>query len=612
MRTLIVLLSLGVTTPIVQANPSNIEFERAIALDMALANKDGKVKQINIENDTLTSNIKSAKDRTVLLNKLPEKLATELRKYLGEGTLTWNKRCKNKVPMQGEQFKQLCAQIIRNDAGDPGMSSGTSTRVNAASSIPGPIIGPSHVDVPAPSALTPASVPPPSAKAKPNSDMTDLHKTTLKDDAGSSNEYLISGLLSFALLMMTATVAWQLVRIRRLSEHSAVATAVMPLQCAAAQQHPSAQGARIAPTAPAPVAVSVTHGQGQGRKEAPNQARPALAVGIETGLPSLIDNAPIQSANVPTLAEAAVHHTGSPIVGGNWCLFHASIQGRSHLSKKPPVVCQDSHCVQILGQNWGVSVVCDGAGSHRYSHIGAQFAARELVDQVCMRITGTNMYKSGEAPSDENWRDYAKSLMVETYRKLKVHVDARSEPEIGINNVGCTVICVIHAPFGLLVAHIGDGQAGYRDEQGWHSMMNPFKGEYANQTVFMNNATIYASRLDNSTDPSNPYLETRVIRANIQAFALMSDGLQNGLCETVVYDETIRANRVLNRPYAKVFDPLTQMLKNVTASPAGDAKFKAQKSFLNILNKGNDALLSEQDDKTLVLGFRIGQPTDAT
>ncbi|MBK7438376.1 MAG: protein phosphatase 2C domain-containing protein [Saprospiraceae bacterium] len=39
---------------------------------------------------------------------------------------------------------------------------------------------------------------------------------------------------------------------------------------------------------------------------------------------------------------------------------------------------------------------------------------------------------------------------------------------------------------GLICSHIGDGRAGYQDnENTWHSVLEPFKGEEANQTIFI-------------------------------------------------------------------------------------------------------------------------------
>ena len=57
----------------------------------------------------------------------------------------------------------------------------------------------------------------------------------------------------------------------------------------------------------------------------------------------------------------------------SWVAAYASVIGNGHIQTNTP--CQDN-CEHIkVNDDWGVAVVCDGAGSAKFSHIGSDFVS---------------------------------------------------------------------------------------------------------------------------------------------------------------------------------------------------------------------------------------------
>ena len=321
---------------------------------------------------------------------------------------------------------------------------------------------------------------------------------------------------------------------------------------------------------------------------------------------SMVD--PSENPNVNLDVQSTGTSVSDVKISDTWKLFAISKQGKDHLRKTPTIPCQDSHCMKVIDDKWGVAVVCDGAGSQIYSHYGSKFVANEIAEHFASWIPTTQIYKTNQLPKDNDWNEYCKLLIKQTRDKLDVFVDKMKSEEstkgIGIRDVGCTIIWVIYTPIGLLTGHVGDGRAGYKDINGWHSMMTPWEGEYSNITVFINTDMIYANKFENLTDPSKPFLETKVIHNNqISAFILMSDGCEKGLYETVVYDKSANANIRINKPHANNCDSIVDVLSKVLKTTPQDCEVKARQLFEEIVDRGNDALEKEGDDKTLVLGF---------
>jgi hypothetical protein len=132
-------------------------------------------------------------------------------------------------------------------------------------------------------------------------------------------------------------------------------------------------------------------------------------------------------------------------------------------------------------------------------------------------------------------------------------------------------------------------------------MMRPFRGTYANETVFL--TTVHNARWPES----DLLVETRVVRGNPTAFVLMSDGCEKSAFECQVFDEKTGRYRDPNRPYAPWLEPKVDFAN--TAARSGQPFPRANEVLADYLANGGRRLQQESDDKTLVLGVRIGEPT---
>jgi len=89
-----------------------------------------------------------------------------------------------------------------------------------------------------------------------------------------------------------------------------------------------------------------------------------------------------------------------------WKIFKTSQQGNDHIKKNPPIPCQDNHCVLEIDDKWGIAVVCDGAGSHKYSHIGSEFVSEYIAKILYDSIIKSQMYANKILLDKSVWTSY--------------------------------------------------------------------------------------------------------------------------------------------------------------------------------------------------------------
>ena len=275
-----------------------------------------------------------------------------------------------------------------------------------------------------------------------------------------------------------------------------------------------------------------------------------------------------------------------------WVMVGASVQGNGHIQMEVP--CQDSHAYEYLSDGWGIAITSDGAGSAKLSHKGSAAAVSRAMVRFKNLIEQKGWMKDGKLPGEGEWM----KLSFQTLRS--VHHDLSNLAQ----RMGCiekdlsaTIIVVIHSPFGLLCAHVGDGRAGYRDMEGnWHALITPHKGEEANQTIFLSSAfwNIPFYEMSGVTVP-----ESVVIPFPITAFTLMSDGCESTSWLCNQYDESRGKYYDPNIPFAKFFDSLTS---NLEAFAINQVPMKEQSlKWYHFVKEGNKSFVKETDDKTLIL-----------
>ena len=270
-----------------------------------------------------------------------------------------------------------------------------------------------------------------------------------------------------------------------------------------------------------------------------------------------------------------------------WQLAHASLKGRGH--EKENIPCQDSHYVAMFNNEWGIAVVADGAGSRKNSHVGSSFVSRRAYERFSSLLQTTGWGERNEIPSESEWRGHSIIILKEVRDDLEKHA-----AEIGLEfySLGCTIIVVIFSPYGILATHIGDGRAGFRNNQGeWKPLIVPFKGEEVGQTVFITS---------DIWEKADIYIESRSIADAVSCFALMTDGCERAAFRCYDKRDDIEQYYDPNEPYPAFFDPNVKVLRMMWEDDLPQEK--VNEHWANFLVEGVPALKNESDDKTMILG----------
>lgn len=278
---------------------------------------------------------------------------------------------------------------------------------------------------------------------------------------------------------------------------------------------------------------------------------------------------------------------------GEWIIIGASVQGSGHVSMNLP--CQDSCGYKYLQDGWGIAVTADGAGSAKNSQVGAAIAVKRAIMHFEKLIRRENWMTDGVLPTEARWMRVSYSCL----KLIRDEIEAfAKQRDIEFNTLGSTIIVVVHSPSGLLVCHIGDGRAGYKDMNGnWHSLITPHKGDEANQTLFITsefwNIPFYET--SGVTVP-----EARVIAEKVAAFVLMSDGCENTSWKCNQYDQKTNKYYDPNLPHQPFFDSVVNTLQSFREDKIAEEERKSK--WMSFLRNGNGSFSKESDDKTMIVG----------
>lgn len=276
-----------------------------------------------------------------------------------------------------------------------------------------------------------------------------------------------------------------------------------------------------------------------------------------------------------------------------WIIVGASVQGNGHISMDLP--CQDSHAYEYIRDGWGIAITSDGAGSAKLSHIGSAASAARAMVHFKDLIEKERWIEKGTLPSDIEWMKMSYQVLKTVRNELEL---LAKNNKCDIKDLSATIIVIIHSPIGLLSVHIGDGRAGYKDMNGeWHSLITPHKGEEANQTIFIPSDfwNIQFYEMSGVTVP-----ESRIVREQVSAFTLMSDGCEGTSWLWNQYNESKGKYYDPNMPHRTFFDSLLETLQlfRKEKTPLEERKEK----WYNFIKEGNKSFMKETDDKTMILG----------
>lgn len=301
------------------------------------------------------------------------------------------------------------------------------------------------------------------------------------------------------------------------------------------------------------------------------------------------------------------------------------IQGKSHKKMEPQVPCQDAFVFEKVSNGgikkfltfskpiiFSISIVSDGAGSSKYSHLASSFCVNRLLELCKSRILEIEELTKYDFKKEEEkklilegWNKFSTELFNQTRVDLLIFgEESGHEPK----DLYCTLILVIKTPFGFLTANIGDGRAGYYNGTETRPLIVPFMTFTAGATFFL---------IKDGWD--------RIFRSyvtfedKVDYYFVSSDGCQEFLIDgsskgpkTGVYDDILGDNAFydLNIPFHPFFEGLIKSLDEVNIPEDANARltnlienglytFKGIQTELKSISNP-----SVDDDKTMIIHYK--------
>ncbi len=276
---------------------------------------------------------------------------------------------------------------------------------------------------------------------------------------------------------------------------------------------------------------------------------------------------------------------------GDGYLIGLSIRGRSHIAHETE--CQDYHAFEVLDSGWSILTVSDGAGSAKNASRGSKANSTFAIKLTKQLIIEKKWIENNYFPTELEWYIEARSIFERIKLIIRTKV-SELEEQCTEADFNATILLTVITPFGILVAHIGDGRMGYLSQNNeWLPMMCPHKGAEANQTLFLQSSW---------TSPSVPALnfngiyvpETKVISELPKVIIMMTDGCERSAWECSIMDNELKRYVDKNVPYPGFMNPLLDSLGSVIEE-------ERMQLFIDIIDHGTSACEKEMDDKTMLL-----------
>ncbi|MDR0974200.1 MAG: protein phosphatase 2C domain-containing protein [Ruminococcus sp.] len=272
----------------------------------------------------------------------------------------------------------------------------------------------------------------------------------------------------------------------------------------------------------------------QSEEAAPELRQSSQAANIsDSGQNSLTAEAPElwQVLPVPESPEPHPEHAFDSVKNGKFSLTAASVRGRKH---KHEGTNRDDFYAYSLEENFAAVCVCDGAGSKKFSRIGAKLAARSAVSRKLSKLFTPEVLKtlSLDKSSTEFLTEVSgiaskvRSLTALAYKAVEDGVTKRvgDAPDVfprDISEYESTFLYALIVPLEeetlLLTLTIGDGNIAAFTPEGVKILGVSVSGEYSGETEFLESKDILT---ENSLRA-----RTRIIREKIDTIVIASDGV---------------------------------------------------------------------------------------
>ncbi|MGB3652568.1 MAG: PP2C family serine/threonine-protein phosphatase [Rivularia sp. (in: cyanobacteria)] len=255
----------------------------------------------------------------------------------------------------------------------------------------------------------------------------------------------------------------------------------------------------------------------------------------------------------------------------NWKAIARYEVGTSH--QKQGLPCQDFADFRTF-DNVIIGAVADGAGSAKYSDIGAKLAVEAVLEyftEFSQRLQKRKCWEQSfsQPLSEKTAKKRFKNALKKVNTALQKQAD---EKDYSVNDLACTLLVFVATPDWIAAMQIGDGFIVVRSQDSEYQMLfQPDKGEFANETTFVTST--------NALDD----MQIKVFSEKPEFICASTDGLEK---------VAIRFSDW--KPFPPFFKPLEEYLQE-TQKPEEEDEYIS--NFLNLeqLNARTD------DDKTLLL-----------
>lgn len=187
-----------------------------------------------------------------------------------------------------------------------------------------------------------------------------------------------------------------------------------------------------------------------------------------------------------------------------WIAYNAEMVGRSHLSKNIP--CQDKTYF-FEDESIKVLSLCDGAGSAKFSHFGAENISKNIAN-----VLTKNFDKYFNAIDVKEVKSDILNTIISNLKELS------KKHNCELKDLASTLLFVAIKDDKFILFHLGDGVIGYLKNDTLKVATSPNNGEFANETCFVTS--------------KNAIFNIKLFKGNlseISAFLMMSDGGADGL-----------------------------------------------------------------------------------
>ncbi|HEY9826014.1 MAG TPA: PP2C family serine/threonine-protein phosphatase [Stenomitos sp.] len=258
-------------------------------------------------------------------------------------------------------------------------------------------------------------------------------------------------------------------------------------------------------------------------------------------------------------------------------IVHSAI-GTRHEQRGQP--CQDYGCYRIAG-SYLIGAISDGAGSAKYSDVGAQIAS-ELAVVAMAQGVGAIAEDDASMESLQDPIPFAEmeaqatglfeAVLAQVLDGLQQETDACG-CELG--DFACTLLAFIATPDWVAAMQIGDGFMLLRgkDDEEYQLLFEPEKGEFINETVFA------------TSHKAVDYMGVCVQSVESPFICAATDGLERV------------AIRLHNwEPFAPFFQPFEACLRKLPTK-------SEQEEYLQTFLASDRLNAKTDDDKTLLIGL---------